>query len=222
MKGVLAIAHAKQRFVFHAVHMLMDGTFEAPWADGERRESKLVFIGKNLDPKALNASELAAVFGSPYMFARKLDLDLDPNVLRVWDPWMAAKLAGGRPAPPQAPIGHSPGDPDLSIRFRPPGMRDEAGEARLEALGRPRRRRVARLDYEDGSSCGCGEACEANDGGCCEGAHAAACDASAQQLEVDYEGVPLERCPTICLGGGKLCRRHCRRRARGCRGEIRG
>ena len=29
-----------------------------------------------------------------------------------------------------------------------------------------------------------------------EGAHAAACDASAQQLEVDYEGVPLERCPT--------------------------
>ena len=151
-------------------------------------------------PKALNASELAAVFGSPYMFARKLDLDLDPNVLRVWDPWMAAKLAGGRPAPPQAPIGHSPGDPDLSIRFRPPGMRDEAGEARLEALGRPRRRRVARIDYEDGSSCGCGEACEANDGGCCEGAHAAACDASAQQLEVDYEGVPLERCPTPPAG----------------------
>ena len=72
------------------------------------------------------------------MFARKLDLDLDPNVLRVWDPWMAAKLAGGRrPAPPQAPIGHSPGDPDLSIRFRPPGMRDEAGEARLEALAPP-------------------------------------------------------------------------------------
>ena len=48
---------------------------------------------------------------SPYMFARKLDLDLDPNVLRVWDPWMAAKLAGGRPAPPQAPIGHSPATP---------------------------------------------------------------------------------------------------------------
>ena len=43
MKGVLAIAHAKQRFVFHAVHMSMDGNFEEAWAEGERRESKLVF-----------------------------------------------------------------------------------------------------------------------------------------------------------------------------------
>ena len=53
MKGVLAIAHAKERFVFHAVHMLMDGTFEAEWADDEPRESKLVFIGKDLDPAKL-------------------------------------------------------------------------------------------------------------------------------------------------------------------------
>ena len=56
MKGVLAIAHAKQKFVFHAVHMLMDGHFEAPWEEGEPRESKLVFIGKDLDPAELNAS----------------------------------------------------------------------------------------------------------------------------------------------------------------------
>ena len=49
MKGVLAIAHSDRRFVFHAVHMNMDGTFEAAWAEGEPRESKLVFIGKNLD-----------------------------------------------------------------------------------------------------------------------------------------------------------------------------
>lgn len=33
------------------------GTFEDPWAEGERRESKLVFIGKDLD-----ANELAAGF----------------------------------------------------------------------------------------------------------------------------------------------------------------
>ena len=54
MKGVLAIAHSERRFVFHAVHKNMEGAFEAPWADGESRESKLVFIGKNLDPKELN------------------------------------------------------------------------------------------------------------------------------------------------------------------------
>ena len=56
MKGVLAIAHAKQRFVFHSVHMVMDGTFEEAWGEDEPRESKLVFIGKNIDSKALNAS----------------------------------------------------------------------------------------------------------------------------------------------------------------------
>ena len=56
VQGVLAIAHSNRRFVFHAVHMSMDGTFEAPWADGEARESKLVFIGKNLDGKELNES----------------------------------------------------------------------------------------------------------------------------------------------------------------------
>ena len=55
VKGVLAIAHSKLKYVFHAVHMTMDGDFEGPWMEGEARESKLVFIGKNLDPKALNA-----------------------------------------------------------------------------------------------------------------------------------------------------------------------
>ena len=53
MKGVLCIAHASRRFVFHAVHMHMEGTFEAEWADDEPRESKLVFIGKNLDAEEL-------------------------------------------------------------------------------------------------------------------------------------------------------------------------
>ena len=45
MKGVLAIAHASQRFVFHAVHMTIDGSFTDEWGDDESRESKLVFIG---------------------------------------------------------------------------------------------------------------------------------------------------------------------------------
>jgi hypothetical protein len=54
MKGVLALAHADERYVFHSVHMVMDGTFE-PWAAGEARVSRLVFIGRDLDPAALNA-----------------------------------------------------------------------------------------------------------------------------------------------------------------------
>ena len=56
MKGVLAIRHSEQRFVCHAVHMIMEGGYAEPWAEGEPRESKLVFIGKDLDRAALNAS----------------------------------------------------------------------------------------------------------------------------------------------------------------------
>ena len=109
-------------------------------------------------PRVLNASELQPVLASPYMFARKVDVDVDPHVLRLWDRWMAAKLAGTPAGPTQAPIGHSPGDPELSTRFRAPGL---AAEARARA------RRIARIDFDDGSRCGCGDACDAIGGGCC-------------------------------------------------------
>ena len=35
--------------------MIVNGGFNEAWADGETRESKMVFIGKNLDAKALAA-----------------------------------------------------------------------------------------------------------------------------------------------------------------------
>lgn len=72
MKGVLAIAHAEERYVFHAVHMTMEGTFEEPWAEGEPRESKLVFIGRELDPEALDAS-FNACLDTPQSRQRQLD-----------------------------------------------------------------------------------------------------------------------------------------------------
>ena len=71
MKGVLAIANATQRFVFHGVHKLMEGDFEAPWADGEARQSRLVFIGKNLEPAALNAS-FNACLSTPQLHQARL------------------------------------------------------------------------------------------------------------------------------------------------------
>ncbi|KAL3917499.1 MAG: hypothetical protein SGPRY_006381 [Prymnesium sp.] len=52
MKGVLSIAHATHKFVYHSVHMTFDGSFTEPWGD-EPRESKMVFIGKNLQDSAL-------------------------------------------------------------------------------------------------------------------------------------------------------------------------
>jgi len=56
MKGVLSIANTKEKFVYQAVHMIFNGHFEDEcWKEGEKRQSKLVFIGKNLDHKELKS-----------------------------------------------------------------------------------------------------------------------------------------------------------------------
>ena len=52
-KGILDFAGSARRHVYQAVHMLMDGAPGRPWASGDTRSSKLVFIGRNLDVDAL-------------------------------------------------------------------------------------------------------------------------------------------------------------------------
>ncbi|MDX2218375.1 MAG: GTP-binding protein [Burkholderiales bacterium] len=47
-KGVLNIAGEERRMIFQGVHMLMGGSPGKPWAPGEKRESVMVFIGRNL------------------------------------------------------------------------------------------------------------------------------------------------------------------------------
>jgi G3E family GTPase len=47
-KGILNIVGVDKRIVFQGVHMLMGSDLGSPWAKGELRESKMVFIGKDL------------------------------------------------------------------------------------------------------------------------------------------------------------------------------
>jgi G3E family GTPase len=47
-KGVLALKDNPHRVVFQGVHMLMGGDLGRPWGAEERRESVMVFIGRNL------------------------------------------------------------------------------------------------------------------------------------------------------------------------------
>ncbi|HEY4373952.1 MAG TPA: GTP-binding protein [Burkholderiales bacterium] len=47
-KGVLNMAGQDRRVVFQGVHMMMGGDLSKPWGSGEKRESKMVFIGRNL------------------------------------------------------------------------------------------------------------------------------------------------------------------------------
>lgn len=55
-KGVLAVKGMDQKFVFQGVHMLFGGDFSEDiglWKENETRECRFVFIGRNLDHKAL-------------------------------------------------------------------------------------------------------------------------------------------------------------------------
>ncbi len=47
-KGILAFKDDPDRFVFQGVHMILDGDHQRPWKDDEKRESRLVFIGRHL------------------------------------------------------------------------------------------------------------------------------------------------------------------------------
>jgi len=47
-KGILSFKNDDERFVFQGVHMILDGDHQRPWSKDERRDSRIVFIGRNL------------------------------------------------------------------------------------------------------------------------------------------------------------------------------
>jgi G3E family GTPase len=47
-KGIVAFKDDEERFVFQGVHMILDGDHQRKWRDGEKRESRAVFIGRQL------------------------------------------------------------------------------------------------------------------------------------------------------------------------------
>jgi G3E family GTPase len=53
LKGVIAIKGDEDRYVIQGVHMIIEGDHQRPWKDGEAHESRLVFIGRNLDAEKL-------------------------------------------------------------------------------------------------------------------------------------------------------------------------
>jgi G3E family GTPase len=47
-KGILSFKDDPERFVFQGVHMILDGDHQRPWRRDEVRDSRIVFIGRNL------------------------------------------------------------------------------------------------------------------------------------------------------------------------------
>ena len=48
-KGILNIANRDEKLVVQAIHTLLESKYTKQWHPEEDRQSKLVFIGKNID-----------------------------------------------------------------------------------------------------------------------------------------------------------------------------
>ena len=68
IKGVLSIAGENRRWVFHGVHMTLEGRPGRPWRPGEPRSSSIVFIGRGLDGDQIR-SEVVATTHSDILVA---------------------------------------------------------------------------------------------------------------------------------------------------------
>ncbi|MFN7106961.1 MAG: CobW family GTP-binding protein [Brevundimonas sp.] len=54
-KGIIDVQGESRRLVFQAVHMILEGDLQREWGESERRWSRAVFIGRELDEAALRA-----------------------------------------------------------------------------------------------------------------------------------------------------------------------
>jgi G3E family GTPase len=52
-KGILSFKDDDERYVFQGVHMMLEGDHQREWKDGEARESRIVFIGRELPEEAI-------------------------------------------------------------------------------------------------------------------------------------------------------------------------
>ncbi|WP_375632528.1 CobW family GTP-binding protein [Bartonella sp. AA74HLJMH] len=53
LKGIIAFQGDDDRYVIQGIHMLLEGQHQRPWREDEKRESRLVFIGRSLDAEKL-------------------------------------------------------------------------------------------------------------------------------------------------------------------------
>ena len=56
LKGIIALKGDDDRYVLQGVHMILEGDHQRAWKEGEKHESRLVFIGRDLDAERLRRS----------------------------------------------------------------------------------------------------------------------------------------------------------------------
>ena len=60
-KGILDVKDNPRRLVFQAVHMILEGDLQREWRADEKRYSRMVFIGRNLERAEFEAGFESAV-----------------------------------------------------------------------------------------------------------------------------------------------------------------
>jgi G3E family GTPase len=97
-KGVIAVKGMDEKFVFQGVGMLFSGKFEGRWKPNEKRDSRFVFIGKNLDLELLNMGfEACCVTGDlRFPIGTKVEANVGQwmigTVLKQWDDGNAYRI----------------------------------------------------------------------------------------------------------------------------------
>jgi len=91
-KGVISVKGVDQKFIFQGVGMMFSGCFsDISWKPGEKRESRFVFIGKNLDHSMYREGFMACKIDQQLRF--KVGDMVEANVgefkrgkiLKLWD-----------------------------------------------------------------------------------------------------------------------------------------
>lgn len=59
LKGIIAFEGDDDRYVVQGVHMIVEGDHQRAWKEDEKRESRIVFIGRDLDREKLERTFLA-------------------------------------------------------------------------------------------------------------------------------------------------------------------
>jgi G3E family GTPase len=91
-KGIISVKGMEQKFIFQGVGMLFNGAFcDKTWAPDEKRESRFVFIGKNLDHSMYREGFLACKVDRPLRFMVGEEIEANVGgyergiVLKHWD-----------------------------------------------------------------------------------------------------------------------------------------
>ncbi|CAE7382966.1 CBWD2 [Symbiodinium natans] len=93
-KGMLAVKGMETKYLFQGVHMLFNGGFEGgyKWKEGEKRECRFVFIGRNLDKILLEKKFMDCKVLSEARFntGDKVEANVPGGwtkgtILKVWD-----------------------------------------------------------------------------------------------------------------------------------------